>query len=93
VRAWLRDALAGLLLFLGFGCPPPQQTCWTWCPWCHTELTAWGDVLTDRETVVYRCPGCGALTVWDFDAPVPLYLRTLGRSEAIDVRIHRLLRS
>lgn len=57
--------------------PPrlPQQTCWTYCPRCRAELTAVGDVLyDDARGVAYRCPECETLSLWDFDAPVPLLL-------------------
>ena len=51
-----------------------KQTTWVWCPYCRTELTMIGYVIEDRFPVIYKCPGCGAVTHWDFDAPVPLYL-------------------
>ncbi len=58
-----------------------KQTTWAWCPYCRTELTRVGDVLEDGFPVIYKCPGCGALTHWDFDAPVPLHLDAYDKRE------------
>jgi Zn-finger protein len=72
--------LAGLLVRYGnwrASLSEKKQTCWVWCPYCRNELTSehGGDWREDATgAVVYTCAGCGAVTRWDFDAPVPLLL-------------------
>jgi hypothetical protein len=54
-----------------------RQTCWCYCPYCNTELTAaLGRVaFDDGRIVTYECMKCGATAWFDFAPPVPLLVK------------------
>ena len=53
----------------------PEQTTFVYCPNCRFELTAGGTMLSDdAKGVAYCCKSCEHLSLWDFDAPVPLLI-------------------
>ena len=52
------------------------QTTFCYCPQCRHELCSDPRAfISDKEFVVYRCPNCGFWSKWNFDAPVPLYIK------------------
>lgn len=52
-----------------------RRTSIAWCPGCRRDLNGDNDSFVADEILVrYTCATCGTNSVWDFDAPVPLYL-------------------
>lgn len=53
----------------------PKQSTWCYCPSCKVDLCSNDSFVSDTEDtgVIYRCTGCGHVSVWDFDLfPVPV---------------------
>jgi transcription elongation factor Elf1 len=53
-----------------------KQTTFVYCPTCRLEQISNSCFVSDTDVVRYRCSHCGTETAWDFDAPVPLLLKT-----------------
>jgi hypothetical protein len=52
-----------------------SQTTFCYCPNCGLDLCGQKNIImTDTDLVRYIC-SCGVLSVWNFDAPVPLNVR------------------
>lgn len=76
-----------ITLILGFGIlvlfyvalrtdtPRTKQTTWVYCPGCKQELVGGTQrQVLDTDVVRYYCMRCLTVSVWEFDAPVPLLL-------------------
>ena len=51
-----------------------NQTCYVYCPICHTELISTNSYIgqTEKGLEQFRCNVCGTNSLWDFDVPTPV---------------------
>lgn len=51
-----------------------SQTCYVYCPVCHTELISTNSYIgqTERGLEQFRCNVCRTNSLWDFDVPTPV---------------------
>ena len=51
-----------------------NQTCYVYCPICHTELISTNSYIgqTEKGLEQFRCNVCGTNSLWDFDVPTPI---------------------
>ena len=51
-----------------------SQTCYVYCPTCHTELISTNSYVgqTSKGLEQFRCNVCRANSLWDFDPPTPV---------------------
>jgi len=53
----------------------PEQATACFCPKCRNELISSGSFVSDKELVTYKCVICEEVSMWYFDAPVPLLIK------------------
>ena len=51
-----------------------NQTCYVYCPICHTELISTNSYIgqTEKGLEQFRCNVCRTNSLWDFDVPTPV---------------------
>ena len=51
-----------------------NQTCYVYCPICHTELISTNSYIgqTEKGLERFRCNVCRTNSLWDFDVPTPV---------------------
>ena len=51
-----------------------SQTCYVYCPICHTELISTNSYIgqTEKGLEQFRCNVCRTRSLWDFDLPTPV---------------------
>lgn len=51
-----------------------SQTCYIYCPVCHTELISTNSYIdqTSKGLEQFRCNVCRTNSLWDFDVPTPV---------------------
>lgn len=51
-----------------------SQTCYVYCPVCHTELISTNSYIgqTEKGLEQFRCNICRTNSLWDFDVPTPV---------------------
>ena len=51
-----------------------SQTCYVYCPICHTELISTNSYIgqTEKGLEQFRCNVCRTNSLWDFDVPTPV---------------------
>lgn len=51
-----------------------SQTCYVYCPVCHTELISTNSYIgqTEKGLEQFRCNVCRTNSLWDFDVPTPV---------------------
>lgn len=51
-----------------------NQTCYVYCPVCHTELISTNSYIgqTEKGLEQFRCNVCRTNSLWDFDVPTPV---------------------
>lgn len=53
-----------------------RQTTFCYCPVCNLELIGSKSLKSDKDKVTFKCKKCTALSVWDFDTPSPVLLKS-----------------
>lgn len=51
-----------------------SQTCYVYCPICHTELISTNSYIgqTEKGLEQFKCNVCRTNSLWDFDVPTPV---------------------